>query len=108
MAKPSDFWGEYKKSWYNEVTGKLVEPHRSNLMQYGLTFQQITDMENTVRAEIAEFHRLDRENPLIDNETYNDRRLKDRSKGERSVTYTQNTNRRGVFNPDHDYLSDAE
>ena len=46
MAKPSDFWANFKKQWYDEETGELQEPHRTQLIGQGVTLLQIAQMED--------------------------------------------------------------
>ena len=76
MARPSDFWPNFKKLWYNDKTGELQEPHKGRLLQQGISLSQIADMEKVVKGEIEDFHQLDRENPVISGENYNDRLLR--------------------------------
>lgn len=103
MAKPSDFWANFKKQWYDEETGELQEPHRTQLIGQGVTLLQIAQMEDEVRAEIAEFARLDRENSEIDGETYNDRRLRLRAKNSKIPVAQRIALETGNFNPDKNY-----
>ena len=103
MAKPSDFWANFKKQWYDEETGELQEPHRTQLIGQGVTLLQITQMEDEVRAEIVEFARLDRENPEIDGETYNDRRLRLRAKNSKIPVAQRIALENGNFNPNKNY-----
>ena len=103
MAKPSDFWANFKKQWYDEETGELQEPHRTQLIGQGVTLLQIAQMEDEVRAEIVEFDRLDRENSEIDGETYNDRRLRLRAKNSKIPIAQRIALETGNFNPDKNY-----
>jgi hypothetical protein len=103
MAKPSDFWPNFKKQWYDEETGDLQEPHRTRLIGQGVTLLQITQMEDEVRAEIAEFDRLDRENPEINGETYNDRRLRLRTQKGKIPVAQRIALETGNFDPDRNY-----
>jgi hypothetical protein len=34
-VRPSDFWAPFKREWYDDQTGELVEPHRSRLIANG-------------------------------------------------------------------------
>ena len=103
MAKPSDFWANFKKQWYDEETGELQEPHRTLLIGQGVTLLQIAQMEDEVRAEIVEFERLDRENPVVNGETYNDRRLRLRAKNSKIPLAQRIALETGIFNPDKNY-----
>jgi hypothetical protein len=103
MARPSDFWANFKTQWYDDVTGELQEPHRTLLTKQGVTPLQIAEMEDTVKAEIAEFHRLDRENPVVGNETYNDRQLRLRNKNSKISLNQRIALQTSGFDPDKNY-----
>lgn len=103
MTKPSDLWAPFKRDWHNDETGELQEPHRSRLMATGVTPLRIAEMEAEVRAEIATFHRMNAEQPLVNGQNWAEQQL-DLQRRNRSIPRSmQNALHNGTFDPDENY-----
>ena len=103
MARPSDLWPEYKKLWYNDETGKILEPHLSNLRTQGISNEKIAEMEAIVQAEIKQFNLDNQEDELVNGETdwQRERRWAERRK--KMSPEEAEARHNGTYDPDYNY-----
>jgi hypothetical protein len=102
-VRPSDFWAPFKREWYNDETGELVEPHRSRLIANGTTIDRIVEMESQVKAEIAEFHRKNAEMPLVNGKNWAEQQLEQQERRRQVPRSMLNARHNGTYDPDYNY-----
>jgi hypothetical protein len=102
-VRPSDFWPTFKREWYSDETGELVEPHRSRLIANGTTYDRIMEMEAIVQAEIAEFHRKNAEMPLVNGKNWAEQELEQRYRRRQVPRSLLNARYNGTYDPDRNY-----
>jgi hypothetical protein len=103
MARPSDLWAPFKREWYNDETGELQEPHRSRLIANGTSLVRIAEMEAEVRAEIANFHQMNADRPLVNGKNWAEQQLELRQRRSQLPKSMQSALHHGTFDPDKNY-----
>lgn len=102
-VRPSDFWAPFKREWYDDQTGELVEPHRSRLIANGTTIERIIEMEAIVLSEIAEFHRKNAEMPLVNGKNWAQQQLEQLSRRRQVPRSLLNARYNGTYDPNCHY-----
>jgi hypothetical protein len=103
MIRPSDLWAPFQRDWYDDETGELQEPHRSNLIQAGISLVRIAEMEAEIRLEIAGFHQKNAARPLIKGKNWSEQQLELRQQNSQLPAAQRQAIKNSTFDPDHNY-----
>jgi hypothetical protein len=103
MVRPSDFWPDFKKEWYDDETGELKEPHRSRLLANGTSIERLAAMELQVRSEIEEFHLKNQMMPLVDGKNWAEQELEQQAKRRQRSRAELHARYSGTYDPDKNY-----